>query len=165
MCGVITRQRRGSSVLDYSASCQLWVYRKMEEVAVCGEGGRERRGAEVTGPLVLHPTWCAASSTVNCCSMSSFCMCWCVGPRLYSLCLCTFLGQVCTFGFVTHLFSHELNHELVGGVAQGNMCRITPPSILTKGSATQIVTEPTTFVQDFQVKSRHYNTLGNTFLL
>ena len=127
-------------------------------------GGEGEKGGWSNWPPSAAPNM-VCSSTVNCCSMSSFCMCWCVGPRLYSLCLCTFLGQVCTFGFVTHLFSHELSHELVGGVAQGNMCRITPPSILTKGSATQIVTEPTTFVQDFQVKSRHYNTLGNTFLL
>lgn len=73
----------------------------------------------------------------------------------WSTCALTLLvyipWQECTFGFVTHLFSHELNRELIAGVAQGNMCRVTPPSILTKGSATEVSTEPTTFVQDFQV--------------
>jgi dachs protein len=64
-----------------------------------------------------------------------------------------FSEKECKFGFATHLFSHELNKELSGGTAHGKMCRITPPSMVSKGTTSEAMKESTTFMQDFQVTS------------
>jgi myosin heavy subunit len=80
----------------------------------------------------------------------------------------TFNGKVCKFGFVAHLFSVELNRDLLpDGSARGQMCRITPAYLQQANSTTGKVASPspssrplspssttgkvaTTYVQDYQ---------------